>query len=220
MSIVKTIASALTFRPLAHRFIRIARKGQQQPGAKGAEWYDSAYEHTLEYRQHYSKSSYYFLWAVVADRIARSGVRQILDIGCGPGQFASLLHDKGIRSYRGLDFSSKCITMAKHRCPFFEFAIADLSHTAILRDLPYDAIVSLEFLEHVPFDLEVVGGIRRGTKVFATVPNFPYVSHVRHFTSEADVRLRYERFFSDLSVDAFLENPEGKTFYLMDGIKV
>ena len=209
MSLVKTIASALRF----------ARESRQRPGAKGAEWYDSAYENTVAYRQHYSKSSYYFLWAVVADRITRSGARQIVDLGCGPGQFASLLYDKGIRSYRGVDFSSKCIAMAKHRCPFFDFAIADLSDAGMLRDLPYDTIVSLEFLEHVPFDLEVIGNVRRGTKVFATVPNFPYVSHVRHFTSEADVRLRYGRFFSDLTVDAFLENPEGKTFYLMEGIR-
>ena len=199
--------------------VRRDSSAPEPSGAKSAEWYNNMFETTDVYRVHYSKSSYYFLWAVLADRIMRSGVERILDLGCGPGQFASLLHDKGLRQYRGLDLSPKSVEMARKKCPAFEFMVVDLCHTSAMEGYDYDCVVTLEFLEHVEFDLEVVERIRPGTKVFATVPNFPYVSHVRHFTDVAQVKARYERFFSDFTVDAFLEDPEGKMFFMMEGVR-
>jgi len=38
-----------------------------------------------------------------------------------------------------------------------------------------------EFLEHIEHDLDVIRFIRPRTYFVGTVPNFPYVSHVRHF---------------------------------------
>ena len=73
--------------------------GTELPSA----WYDWAYGETPAYHAHYSDSGYYFLWSVIVDRMLRAGVRQVLDLGCGPGQVAALLYDKGMREYRGLD---------------------------------------------------------------------------------------------------------------------
>ncbi len=205
-------------RAVAQRLGR-KRRVPQPAGEKSANWYDAHYADTPEYHIHYTQSSYYFLWAVLADRIIRSGVERILDLGCGPGQVASLLWDKGIKRYRGLDLSPKCIEMAKGRCPNFEFLVTDLGRPEAMEGFDYDCIVTLEFLEHVHFDLAVIERIRRGTKMFATVPNFPYVSHVRHFADVQEVETRYGRYFSEFSVDAYLENQEGKSFFLMEGIK-
>jgi hypothetical protein len=93
----------------------------------------------------------------------------------------------------------------------------DLAESDILETSSYDCVVALEFLEHVEFDLDIIGRIRNGTKFFGTVPNFPYESYVRHFANESEVRTRYELFFTDFTVDAFLENAMGKTFFLMEG---
>ncbi len=109
--------------------------------------------------------------------------------------------------------------MSKKRCPYFDFLVVDLTQSDILQTSAYDCIVTLEFLEHVEFDLEVIRRIRPGTKFFATVPNFPYESHVRHFANESEVKERYQPFFSEFTVDTFLENAKGKTFYLMEGRK-
>jgi hypothetical protein len=70
----------------------------------------------------------------------------------------------------------------------------------------------------VEFDLELIGRIKRGTKFFGMVPNFPHTSHVRHFTNEAEVQARYGHLFSDCRVDQFLENLE-LIFFLIEGVK-
>jgi len=150
----------------------------------------------------------------------RAGVRQVLDLGCGPGQVAALLYDKGMREYRGLDFSQKAIEIAKSRgVPGFEFQIRDLSQ-GDFANIPHDCVVTLEFLEHVEFDIPLLSRIKPGTRVFATVPNFPYAGHVRWFDTVEQVAARYASLFSHFTVDAFLGNAKGKTFYLMEGVKL
>ena len=188
-------------------------------GQQTSDWYNKEFQETHEYHQHYTETNYYFLWAVVADRILRSGVTSLIDIGCGPGQFASLLRDNGFTGYTGVDFSAERIAHAQHLCPGYEFIVSDMENSSVLIDRNYDSLLTMEFLEHVEFDLGVIHQIRPGTKVWATVPNFPYVSHVRHFRDALEVNDRYGRFFSGLRVNTFLENPAGKTFFLMEGVK-
>lgn len=201
---------------------RICRENadQKPDGVRGADWYDQAYEEVADYHGHYTQSRYYFVWAVIADRMSRSGVQKIVDLGCGPGQFALLLHDKHLADYYGLDFSSKSIEMARQRCPFFRFDVADLATSEVFENSAYDCIVSLEFLEHVEFDLELIRRIKPGTQFYSTVPNFPYISHVRHFRNEEDVQARYGQFFKNCTVDRFVENIDGRTYFLIDGIKL
>lgn len=201
------------------RRMQLTDNEQEQCGLKEAGWYDNSYEQSTDYHNHYTESRYYFLWSVIADRIMRSGLRRVLDLGCGPGQFAYLLYDKGLKEYRGLDFSYKAIETAKQRCPSFEFKATDIYGSDILEVTDYDCIVALEFLEHVQFDTEVINRIRSGIKFYGTVPNFPYVSHVRHFSDEREVRSRYQHYFSDFRVDTFLQNPKGTTYYLIEGTK-
>lgn len=194
---------------------------QEEPwGWRPKEWYDKAFESLPEYRKHYSESVYYFLWTVVVDRILLSGVNNVLDLGCGPGQFASFLRDKGLKRYRGVDFSAEAVRLAREQCPSFEFCAADLSESNLLLTFDYDCVVALEFLEHVQDDEKILAQIKSGVKFYATVPGFPYVSHVRHFRDEAEVRSRYQRHFSAFRVDIFVENPQGKKYYLMEGTKL
>ena len=197
------------------------RDDTQEPhGVKDADWYDHVYDKAKSYRKHYTKSRYYFIWSVVVDRMMRAGVGRILDLGCGPGQFASLLFDKGVKTYRGVDFSSKSIEMAKERCPSFEFIVADICHSDILDVSDYDCVVALEFLEHVESDTELIQRIRPGVAFFGSVPNFPDKAHARYFKDEKEVHARYHSYFSDLKVDSFLQHRNGKTFFLMEGTKL
>jgi len=192
---------------------------EKQKAPKEADWYDDIYKQPFDYQYHYTQSRYYFLWSVIGDRMIRSGVRRILDLGCGPGQFASFLYDKGLKDYCGLDFSQEAIAIAKRRCPFYEFVLTDIRECDILEVADYDCVVALEFLEHVDRDTKIIERIRPKTKFYGTVPNFPYISHVRHFLDEGEVRSRYHHFFSYFHVDKFLQNLSGMTYYLIEGIK-
>lgn len=134
---------------------------RDEPGKREAigrernpDWYDRVFEEEEKWRQNYTETPYYTTWAVIADRIRRRGVRSVLDIGCGPGQLACLLRDKGLRHYKGVDFSSKRVEWARKVCPEFEFLAADAFDLDFSSGQSYDAVIAAEFLEHVERDLE------------------------------------------------------------------
>jgi len=193
------------------------RNISEKEGEKDAEWYDASFEKSDQWRQHYSLSYYYFVWTVIADRITREGIDSILEIGCGPGQLACLIRDKGVKDYHGFDFSSKRIEQAKKVCPEFSFSQQDAFETDLFTTLDYRAVICTEFLEHIERDIDILNRIKSGTIFYGTVPNFPFTSHVRHFRSEDDVISRYEQCFRDVRVDSFPANDRGKKFYLIEG---
>lgn len=207
-------ASSLRRRPPADRGRTITTV---EGALRSADWYDERYESSAEYAKHYTESQYYAVWTVIADRLERADVERVLDLGCGPGQFAALLHDRGVTAYRGLDFSATSIRLAQQRCPTYDFATADISEVGVIEASDYDCVVTLEFLEHVDGDVAILQRIRPGTRVFATVPNFPDPGHVRYFADAAEVRDRYRDVFSRMEVDPLLLDPKGYALYLIDG---
>lgn len=221
---MKTIIKEVTPPMLLRAARRIARRSgnegraTREHGEKSPEWYDAAFDTNAHWKAHYTEVDYYFLWTVIVDRMIRASTRSVVDVGCGAGQLACLMRDKGIGAYYGLDFSEKRVAQARKVCPEYQFAVEDVFETDILGRVEYDAVICTEVLEHITRDIDVLQMIRAGTRFYGTVPNFPYMSHVRHFSSESEVTERYKAYFTDLRVDAFLANPNGKTFFLMEGV--
>lgn len=190
----------------------VAEPGRELP----PDYYDSAFQDPKTgFDVHYTQSRYYFLWTVIVDRIARDA--RVLEIGCGPGQFANLLTDRGVRSYRGFDFSPVAVRMASKRCPGLEFSVDNALTTDLLRRDDFDTVVCTEVLEHVETDLRILDRVPRGVVCHITVPNFPFRSHVRHFASAEEAANRYGPFLDHPRVDTFLENPQGKKYFLLSG---
>ena len=189
-------------------------KGEEQ----GAAFYDNSFANDDHWRRHYTESRYFPMWTVIADRICRSRVRSILDIGCGPGQVAQLLHDKGIEKYLGIDFSTERIKQAKTVCPSCDFLAANVFETDLLSTHDYDGIVCLEFLEHVERDVQVLERLRPGVLFWGSVPNFGGKQHVRHFLSSTEVIRRYADHFDDFKVNEHLANTDGTKYFLMEGV--
>jgi SAM-dependent methyltransferase len=183
-----------------------------------ASWYDSSFRRNAHWKQDYPDSRYYFLWAVIADRVVREQASAVLEIACGTGQLARLLTDKGLHSYCGFDFSEQRVEFARRASPDLRFEVADAYETPLFDSFSYDTVVCTEFLEHVEGDLAVLDRIRAGARVHATVPNFPYTSHVRHFVGVREVEARYGSRFTDLRVDPF-RGQRDQVFFLMQGTK-
>jgi 2-polyprenyl-3-methyl-5-hydroxy-6-metoxy-1,4-benzoquinol methylase len=202
---------------LAHnQAVNPLRQGEE----RGSDFYDQSFRANDHWRQHYTRSPYYPLWLVVADRMLRSNAGSVLDIGCGPGQVAMLLRDKGFSKYLGIDFSRERIQQAKKVCPELEFVVADIFQSDLLRTHQYDTVICLEFLEHVERDLEVIEQIQPGSRFFGSVPNFPSAGHVRHFADADQTAKRYGPSFDTFRVDAIWGNPDGTIKrFLMEGIK-
>lgn len=83
--------------------------------------------------------------------------RRVLDLGCGTGYGAAHLAARGAGSVVGIDVDAPAVEFARGRYagPGLRFARADLSRAAEWPDGPFDLLVALNVLEHVP-DLEAV----------------------------------------------------------------
>lgn len=191
-----------------------------QYGEKNADFYDRTFSEDQSWRSHYTQSPYYFCWTVILDRLRRAGSKSILEIGCGSGQLALAIYEAGIAaSYCGFDFSKSRLEQAKNFCSHFRFEVADAFETDLFETVIYDTAISTEFLEHVERDLEVIEKLPAGTRFIGTVPNFPFISHVRHFSTCEEVVGRYGHYFDQFSVVPILANAGGKTFFILEGVK-
>lgn len=216
--LMKRITPPFIYDPLQVYIKYIKFKEWQGPGEKDAAWYDKAFEFRDFLAGHYTLTEHFFIFSLIADRIMRSQVERILDIGCGAGQLACLLRDRGLKEYTGFDFSPKRIAQARKICPEFRFELADAFNTDLYQTVSYDGIVCSEFLEHVENDTGVLKKCPPGKRFYGTVPNYPLMNHVRYFKNVEEVAERYRPFFSTLSIDRLLRNPQGKVFYLLEGI--
>jgi SAM-dependent methyltransferase len=198
---------------------RFIRRRDEKPSERSPDWYDRAFSRTVETHKHYTESKHYFLWSVIAHLMVRDGVRSVLDVGCGSGQLALLLFDKGIKAYCGIDFSQMRIEWARKNCPGFTFIVDDILRTDLFTTFPYDAVICAEFLDHVQADIEIIQRIKTGARFYAIVPNFSYSSHVRYFKDSGEVMERYAVYFKDFRVSPFLADRKGKTYFLLEGIK-
>jgi SAM-dependent methyltransferase len=200
--------------PIVRRVVRTVMAKERK-----ADWYDKVFKESTEYDCHYIKSHYYFIWCVILDRVMRSGAQSVLDIGCGPGQVASFFQYKGLQRYFGLDLSTVAIEKARKLCPNYQFKVENALETDVLARVDYDTAISMEFLEHVTEELEVLKKLKPGTRFFGTVPDFPYPSHVRYFSSSDEVQQRYRSLFTTLDVDEF-QAPNGtQRYFLLEGVK-
>lgn len=56
----------------------------------------------------------------------------------------------------------------------------------------FDCIIALEVFEHICWDLDFIGKLAPGTKVFFSVPSKAAKLHVRHFENDDEIYERYD----------------------------
>lgn len=187
-------------------------------------WYDGVYSaEPDEYVAHYSESRYLPVWEAISERVKPNGVG-VLEAGCGPAQLAEMLLDKGIIThYVGFDFSPAAIVLAKKHLTGQQLEVADVYTTDLFTTATYDTIICTEVLEHITDDLGIVERFPKGKQILATVPNFDYETHVRHFANAGEVKDRYGHLFTELDVTEHFHtgDVDGShgVFFLMNGVR-
>ena len=156
----------------------------------GPEYYDKVFSRSKGYLCPPEDSPYYILWAGILDLI--KGHVKILDVGCGPGQFAILCARAG-HEYTGLDWSSVAVEAGKKGLG--EFHLVDVQEDVVARrahfEGDHEVFTFIEFLEHVPRDLEILADVPQGRIIILTVPDFPSNSHFRFFKDMKQAKQRY-----------------------------
>lgn len=168
----------------------------------------------------YASSPYYFLWAIIVDRLRHAGFGRVLEIGCGSGHLAEFLFDQGMQDYVGVDFSVFALERARLVAPRGTFVHADARTTTAYSDFDHDVIVCTEVLEHIEADLQLISRFSAGKRCLCSVPNFDFEAHVRYFRDASEVETRYGKFFDSFDVIT-LESAghRGDQFFLFDGIR-
>lgn len=177
----------------------------------GPELYDAGYSVNKTYFKHYSKCQYMRCWQPILEgKKLLAPQDRVLDLGCGPGQFAEYVKDIGVENYTGVDFSSVAIEQATKRLTDsnFSFYCGDI-YTC---DLPeeVDVVVSLEVLEHIAQDRKLLKRLAQlypGTKFVFSVPNFDHSKHVRFFENRESITSRFSDF---CDIDEIMEIRMGK----------
>ncbi len=180
-------------------------------GDKSSSYYDKLYQDRLVYHRHYSDTFYFVQWVQVEMMLRPYKDHNILEIGCGPGQLAHFLQDKGYKKYKGFDFSEEAINRAKNTCNQ-DFFVGDAFDPKIYY-ASTDAIVCLEVLEHLKKDIDIIKLIKNSTFIIIGVPNFDDPGHVRWFRSEYQIRKRYFKYI-DIKKIYFINN-----IYLFSGTR-
>jgi 2-polyprenyl-3-methyl-5-hydroxy-6-metoxy-1,4-benzoquinol methylase len=154
---------------------------------KNSNWYNEAFETMPMYQTHYTGIGYYGLWKELIKHLDKK--ERIIELACGVGQLAHMLHDKGYDYRGGYDFSEKAIDEARKRSPL-PFYLKDLL-SADIKELTNkcDVVIMCEFLEHIEDDIELIKKINK--KMIITLPDFDGTSHVRHFVTKDQVLDRY-----------------------------
>lgn len=167
---------------------------------KSKEYYDKKFKTSVDFQKPGMESLYVPLWNEVLNVLKLHKVKKVLDLGCGPGQFAQYaLSILPHLDYTGVDFSSEAIKMARAKHIEGKFSCGNIFKTDSFEYAKYDAILLLEVLEHIDEDLKLLSGIKNKLLI-CTVPNFSAKSHVRHFKSIEDVNQRYSSILSIIDI--------------------
>jgi 2-polyprenyl-3-methyl-5-hydroxy-6-metoxy-1,4-benzoquinol methylase len=183
-----------------------------------SQYYDAVYSKSLAYQQDPEDSIYIKVWASVMRLINNLKPLRVIDIGCGPGQFAEYFLDMYNRgAYIGIDTSHTAIDLARAKNGsgvFYCCALNQLEEELIEQA---DCFIALEVLEHVKDDLGLIRSIPQGRRLIFSVPNFDSFGHMRYFANAAEVKARYESALCSLTVEAIWLT-ESSAIYLANGI--
>lgn len=179
--------------------------------AMSAEHYDDLFTNLQNYLVSAEHSTYKVVWDKVLEKLSHEC--GILDVGCGPGQFASLCVKAG-HSYVGADFSEVAINRGRKIVPGATFHLVDFTKDkSLLTKGNYDVVVLIEFLEHVEEDLEILSSVPEGKKFVLTVPKYWCLEHVRVFRTADDIYKRYGKLIAVESLDTIaLGKTTGRRF--------
>ncbi|MHC6179293.1 methyltransferase domain-containing protein [Clostridium sp. JNZ X4-2] len=190
---------------------------------KNNNFYNEVYKNggwNQTYFKHYSEAIYFEMWENALILIKKHDRPNIIDIGCGPGQFANFILDNGILQYKGIDFSSQAIKIAKIRNDKYrQLFKVDNAFTSSIFNGEYNIVILFEVLEHIEEDLKILSRITKGANVIFSVPDFYSVGHVRWFKSKIDIIERYKKLVRIRNIYSYNVSLINK-IYLIDGIKI
>lgn len=145
------------------------------------------------------------LFKYIIKELKNFGAKNVLDIGCGAGDFLSICRDNGI-AYHGFDFSSVAIAICRGCDKLDDVWVGDARDVKNYTER-YDAYIAIEVLEHIAQDFDVIKHLKPNVLFIFSLPNWVgRDAHVRFFESDAQIRARYDKIIDIKSIVNFRAN--------------
>jgi ubiquinone/menaquinone biosynthesis C-methylase UbiE len=87
--------------------------------------------------------------------------KDVLEVGCGNGYGASLIHRQSPRSYIGIDVMEEQIEVARKRYPLYNFLVQDATDLSQFAGETKDVVIIFGVLHHIPEWRKVIEEIKR-----------------------------------------------------------
>lgn len=205
---------------VADELARWADFGPPEGRVVSVDYYDAVYGKDNHYREDGAALEHAKHFSLICDLLDSDGAQSVLDLGCGPGQFAQYLRSRMPIPYLGVDYSQVAIHSATDRhVPDAEFRVLDVVACDIPDCPPTTSIVCTEVLEHVLEDEALIAKIPVGHPCYFSVPSFYTFGHVRHFGDEASVRDRYSKYFDSFAVTELPLGAGKNRLYVFSGLR-
>lgn len=108
---------------------------------------------------------------------------KIIDVGCGSGDFLSVVSKQINCQVHGLDFSGSSIERCRNLIPAGEFVLGDIYMTGYKANV-YDVVCCIEVLEHLENPEIAFKELRRicksGGVIIITIPNGAFDNYIGH----------------------------------------
>lgn len=174
--------------------------GRPPGGVVSVDYYDDIYSTSDSYSKDGADLSEAKHFAVICDLLQNDGARKVVDLGCGPGQFAQYLRSRTSIPYTGIDYSSVAIQSAIDRgIENAHFLVRDIVQNPEFDYPAGSSIVCTEVLEHID-DISLIRSLPANHDCYFSVPSFHTFGHIRHFSNSDEVKSRYSPFFDNFSV--------------------
>lgn len=167
-----------------------------------ANWH--RYESVADVAARHDKRAIYYRW-YLREWLPDYKTGEILDIGCGSGQFLYFLRGNGFERLKGIDLDQKQIALAKELG--FDVQVSPALDYLVQANDGIDMIVMLDIVEHFtreelfPLLREVYRKLRAGGRLIVSVPNaesptgpaciYGDITHETSFTSLSLAELLY-----------------------------
>ena len=151
-------------------------------------------------------------------RLGLLGIDNVADLGCGVGNFVSVMTARGMRPemYVGVDNNHQGIMTAKAAYPGWKFIYGDMRDSRIRAEYDrYGAFLMLNLIDTLEDDLEFLASLPPDKHLVFSVSKTENPEARFFLTESNEVRNRYSSILSLKSVGRYINAGTGQAWFLV-----
>ena len=189
---------------------------------KNKDFYNLCYKNggsNKEYFKNPDDCIYADVWKEIVNILKNIKKLDIIDFGCGNGQFSRYIQNKlDINKYIGYDFSNFAINYANknNKNINFTYEIKNFNNMEKI-NLTNKTFICLEVLEHINNDLNIIKKMTSESEFVFSVPNYNSKGHVRIFKDKSEIYKRYDKLLNIENINIVNIGKHGNKIFIFYG---